>query len=304
MDKLYLLEGNNPILIEKEIKNILKSKKNFEIIKYNLEERSINDVIETLDTYDMFERQKVVIVNNPLFYQNIVEDFPYDKFLKYLKNPSNNTLIIVTDKINNRLKIVKETITYFMYKKIDNINLNTYVKDSLKNFKIDLDTINYFLNTVGSDLGIIENELLKLKLFKIDEKVVEKKDIDLICRYNFENTIFDLIDAIIKKDKVKVIDLYNYFLENGSEVFQILVILANQIRLIYNVKILNKLSDREIAAILDVKEYPVKLARGKGYNYKKEELLLILYNLGLIDENIKSGKQIPSISLLPYILQI
>lgn len=304
MEKLYLIEGDNQILIDKEINKIIGNNKDLDIIKYNLEEKTIDDVIETLDTYDMFERTKLVIAQNPPFYANLVEDFNYDKFLKYLENPSNNTLIIVTNKINNRLKIVKETIKYFNYLKLDNINVNSFIKNNIKDYKMDSNTTNYFINTVGNDLNIIENELNKLKLFKLDNKIIEKKDIDLICRHNFENTIFDLIDAIIKRDKSKVIDLYDYFLSNGTEVFQILVLLSNQIRLMYNVKVLSRMRDSEIASILDVKEYPVKLARGKGYNYKEEELLNILYNLGTIDEDIKSGKQIPNISLISYILKM
>ncbi|MBQ8891690.1 MAG: DNA polymerase III subunit delta [Bacilli bacterium] len=304
MDKLYLIEGENEILIDKEINKIIKNYKDLEIIKYNLEEKKIDDCIEALDTYDMFARCKVVIAYNPPFYLNLVPEFIPDNFIKYLNNPSNNILIVVANKINNRLKIVKDTIKYFNYIKIEDKNITSFIKENIKDYKMDNNTINYFIDTVGSDYNLVYNELDKLKLFKLDSKTINREDIELICRRNFENTIFDLIDAIIKKDKKKVIDLYNYFLNNGTEVFQILILLSNQIRLIYNVKILSRMSDSEIAKILDVKEYPVKLARGKGYNYNTKELLSILYNLGTIDEGLKSGKEMPNISLLSYILKM
>lgn len=304
MNNLYLIEGDNEILINKELEKIIGSKKDIDIIKFNLEEFSVNNVIETLDTYDMFKRIKVVIAYNPPFYINLMDDFNIDSFLKYLKNPSDNILIIVTNKINNRLKVVKDTIKYFKYIKVNEISPNTFIKENLDDYKMDINTLNYFISRVGSNYNELLNELDKLKEFKLEEKVINKNDIDLLCRKNFENTIFDLIDAIIKREKEKAIELYNYFISNGTEVFQILVLLSNQIRLIYNVKVLIRLSDTEIAKILDVKEYPVKLARGKGVNYQKKELLNILYNLGKIDENIKSGKEIPSISLISYILEI
>ena len=304
MDKLYLIEGENDILVNKEINNIIGKLKDIDIIKINSLEKKIDDVIETLDTYDMFKRLKVVILYNPTFYMNVIEDFNMDKYLKYLNNPSDNILIIVANKINSRLKVVKDTIKFFNYIKIKEININTYIKENLDNFKMDNVTITYFINRIGKDYNELLNELNKLKAFKYLEKVITKSDIDLICKKNFDNTIFDLIDAIIKRDKSKLIDLYNYFTQNGTETFQILVLLANQIRLIYNVKVLGDLSDSKIASILDVKEYPVKLARGKGINYQKNELLKILYNLGRIDEDIKSGKQMPNISLISYILEI
>ena len=304
MDKLYLIEGENEVLINKEIDKIIGKNANLDIIKFNLEEVSIDRVIETLDTYDMFARQKVVIAYNPSIFINVVEDFNINSFLKYLQNPSDNILIMVINKINNRLKVVKDTIKYFKHIKINELNNTSLIKENLGIYKMDLVTINYLISRVGSNTNELINELNKLKAYKLDDKVITKDDIDLICKKNFENTIFDLIDAIIKKDKNKVIDLYNYFLSNGTEVFQILVLLANQIRLIYNVKVLSKLSDAEIANILGVKEYPVKLARSKGISYQKKELLDILYNLGRIDEDIKSGKEFPNISLISYILEI
>ena len=304
MNNLYLIEGENDYLIDKEINKIISKYKNIDIIKYNLEEKNINEIIDFLDTYDMFSRLKIVIAYNPPFFTNVCDELNTSKFIKYLNNPSENILIIITKKINNRLKLVKDTINYFKYIQLDSINAVSFIKENLNDYKMDSLTINYFLDIVKDDFNNIVNELEKLKLYKLDEKLITKKDIDLICRKNFENTIFDLIDAIIKQNKNTIIELYNYFLNNGTEVFQILVLLANQIRLIYNVKILAKKSDKEIADILNVKEYPVKIARTKGINYQKKDLLNILYNLGRIDENIKNGKELPNIALLSYILSI
>ena len=303
MTKLYLIEGDNSFLINNEINKIMNNK-DLDIINIDLENKTIDDVIETLDTYDMFGNLKLVIVTNPLFLNNVVESFPIEKFLKYLNNPSDNILVIISNKINKRLKLVKDIINYFNYIELKELNIYDFIKNNLDNYKMDNITINYFLSRVGKDYHTIENELDKLKLLKSDTKLITKEDINLICKKNIQDSIFDLIDAILLKQKDKVIDLYNHFINNGTEVFGILVLLSNQIRLIYNVKVLSNLRDSDIANILDVKEYPVKLARGKGLRYSKKELLDILYNLGSIDEDIKSGKQLPNISLLSFILNM
>ena len=304
MNNLYLIEGDNQILIDKEIKRLISKEKDIDIIRYNLDEKLLDDLIEALDTYDMFSHKKVIIGYNPPFYQNVIENYDYSKFLKYLINPSENILIIVTNKINNRLKVVKDSIKYFKYIKIDSINMNSFIKQNLDNYRMDNITISYFIDKVGNNYNQVINELNKLKSLKLDTKIISREDIDLVCLKNYDNTIFDFIDAIIKHENIKVINLYNYFISNGTEVFQMLILLSNQIRLIYNVKVLKNMNDREISSILDVHEYPVKLARSKALNYKKNELLNILYNLGKIDEDIKSGKQIANISFLSYILNI
>ena len=108
----------------------------------------------------------------------------------------------------------------------------------------------------------------------------------------------------IKKDKEKVYELYLHFINNGVEIIQIMILLANQIRLIYNVKVLNNLSDKEISNLLSVHEYPVKLARGKSINYSKKELLNLLYNLSILDEDIKNGNCLENVSFLTFIMQM
>lgn len=303
MDKLILIEGENPVLIQKEIDKIINKLTNYELIKYDLNEIEFNKIIEDLDTYDMFLKQKVIIGYNPLF---LIEktDFKEDKFLKYINNPSDNILILVVNKLNNRLKLVTEIKKVFKIITIKNIDYSTFIENNLEDYKMDKSTIQYFLNKVGQNYNIIESELEKLKLYKVDKKIITKEDIDLISNRNIESSIFDLIDSIVKKDKKKVYELYEHFLSSGTEIIQIMIMLANQIRLIYNVKVLNRLSDSEISNLLEVHEYPVKLARNKGYNYSKKELLNMLYNLAILDEDIKSNKCLQNISFLTFIMQI
>lgn len=303
MDKLILIEGENPVLIQKEIDKIINKLTNYELIKYDLNEIEFNKIIEDLDTYDMFLKQKVIIGYNPLF---LVEktDFKEDKLLKYINNPSDNILILVVNKLNNRLKLVTEIKKVFKIITIKNIDYNTFIENNLEDYKMDKSTIQYFLNKVGQNYNIIESELEKLKLYKVDKKIITKEDIDLVSNRNIESSIFDLIDSIVKKDKKKVYELYEHFLSSGTEIIQIMIMLANQIRLIYNVKVLNRLSDSEISNLLEVHEYPVKLARNKGYNYSKKELLNMLYNLAILDEDIKSNKCLQNISFLTFIMQI
>ena len=304
MEKLYIIESDNQTLINKEIDKIEKSiKGEFELIKYDLEINTIDDVIESLDTYGLFSNKKIVLAYNPPFLVQKQED-NLDKFFKYLDNPSDNILILITPKINNVLKVVKNINKYFKIIKLNDINLEGFVKDNLEDYKMDRITLMYFLSKVSKDLNAILTELDKLKMYKLDSKVILKEDIDLVTRESFENTIFDLIEAIIKKDKKKSYELYNHFISSGTEIFQILVLVSNQIRLIYNVKVLNTMSDSKISEILGVKEYPVKLARGKGINYSKKELLSLLHKLAILDQDIKSGKQLPNICFLTFVMEM
>ena len=303
MDKLILIESENSVLIQREIDNILKKLTDYEKIQYDLLETSFDLVIEDLDTYDMFLKQKVVICYNPIFLNEKI-DFNEEKFLKYINNPSDNILIIVANKLNNRLKLVNLVKNSFRVITIKELSYKDFILSNLDGYKMDSLVINYFLSKVGTDYNVIASELNKLKLYKSQEKVIKKEDIDLITNKNIESSIFDLIDAIVKKNKNVVYELYLHFLNSGVEIMQIMILLANQIRLIYDVKVLSNLSDNEISNMLSVHEYPVKLARGKGINYSKKELLNLLYNLSILDEDIKSNNCLENISFLTFIMQM
>ena len=142
-------------------------------------------------------------------------------------------------------------------------------------------------------------------LYKLDSKEITRNDIDLIVVKKVDDNIFDLIDAIIKKNKKKSLTIYNEMINYGEEVFKILISLSNQIRLIYQVKVLRNKPDSEIAEILNLKNpRQVYAIRQKISSYTKEELLDYLYKLALMDEDLKLGKSIDKIVFPVFIASL
>ena len=87
--------------IEKEINKISKSFNIENIVRYNLEETSINKVIEDLNTVSLFGN-KLIIVNSIDKIENP------DPLIKYLNNEGANTLILLSFKELDKRKKVKE----------------------------------------------------------------------------------------------------------------------------------------------------------------------------------------------------
>lgn len=309
MNNLYLIETNNLNLINKEVKKILLKNHFFEeeLIKYDLSEVSTITVINELDTYSIFQDKKAVLGYDAKFLTtekseieqniNVLED--------YINNPhSSNILIIACSKLDGKKNICKLIKNKFTI--IDlNINLVDYVKDNLEEYKMDNDTINYFLDLVGDNITKIDNELAKLKCLKIEEKIINKEDIKEIIIPKSDDNIFNLMDAIVKKDKKRSLKLYNDLINNKVEDIKILINLSYQFRLIYQVKVLEYKSDLEIADILGIKNpKQVKAIRYKIKNFKEIELINNLYKLSLLDEEIKTSKAIPSIAFPLFIANL
>lgn len=309
MNNLYLIESNNFKLIEKETIKILK-KNNFsqdELIKYDMSENSTLTLINELDTYSIFQDKKAVLGYDATFLTTTKSEIEQNIqiFEDYINNPNpSNLLIIACSKLDGKKNICKLIKNKFTI--IDlNVDLKDYVKDNLDGYKMNVEVINLFLTLTGDNIERIDNELAKLKCFKIDDKTITKDDVLRIIIPKTDDNIFNLMDAIVKKDKKKSLKIYNDLINNRVEVIKIIINLSYQFRLIYQVKVLEYKSDSEIADILNIKNIKqVRAIRYKTSSFRESELLANLHKLALIDEEMKTSKIIPEIAFPLFIASL
>ncbi len=292
----YLLEGLDFLSREKERKKIIK-KEQFDtapISTYDLEESPLEAALEDLDTYGLLSTQKVIIINNieTIKYDEISNDF--DHLIKYIDNPNPDYLLIIeAKKLNNTLKTTKELKKHCTYIIVE-VNTKKYIKDFFKDYKIDTNTISYLDEICQSDLTKIENECNKLKNYKDDTKVINKDDIDLLVVKKLgdsKDLTFAFTRSLAERDKKEALKKYHELLEYNIEPFSIIGLLASQIRIIYQVKLLEErhLSDREITKMLEEKsEYRIKKTRELTRYYSEKDLLELMQKIADMDLKLKS----------------
>ena len=307
---IYLLFGTLDTLINDYINNIVKKDKidDINISKYN-EEDLLSNIIEDASTISLFDEKKLIIVNNSQLF-SAKKTIDTTDLEKYISNYNPNTIIIFisdTDTVDTRrklYKLIKEKGKIEEFNKITNIN--SYVKNLFDGYTISYNTINLFIKRVGSDLNSLSNEAEKLKIYKINDKIITDKDIiDCTCE-NIDINIFKFIDNIINKNKKESITTYKEMLKVGEEPIKIIVMLANQFRLMYQAKYLSSkgYSEDDIAIKLQAKKYPVHLALQKGYKYSASTLLQYLEDLANLDIKIKSGEIDKNLALELFLLRI
>ena len=309
MNNLYLIENDNHLIVKNSVLDILKENKLSEdhLITYDMDEVNVYDAIIDLDTYSFFNEAKVVHCSHANFLgtgkSEIIHDIDY--LTKYLNNPNpNNVLIISCDKVDNKKKLVKLIKENAQIINQD-FDIKSYLKNKTKGYTIKNDVIDYFIEYCGNDLYKMNNEIDKLLCFKDDDKTITKEDIDLIVIKKIDNNLFDLIDAIISKNKKKSLMIYENMINYGEDVFKIFVALSNQIRLIYQVKTLKNLSNDEITSMLNLKNPKQVMAlRYKIDKYTSSELLDYLHKLSLMDEELKLGKTIDKIVFPTFIASL
>lgn len=295
----YLLYCSDKSIINNELSSI-KSKLAIEeddIIYYDIND--ISNIVMEAQTISMFSNKKLLIIDSTS-YLGDKKDIDNIQLLEdYFSNFNSNTYMIFisySDSVDSRRKLVKLIGSKGISKKLD--ANDSYLEDYILNYtkdngyKFDKTLCLYLMSRCGHNLDNLRNELDKLMLYKIDSKVITKEDINKLTNENIEDSIFDLVSAIIKKDSSKAIRLYNNFALDGMDTSQIINLLASQVRLLFQVKRLYNegKSNDEIAKILEFRSvYRVKYLLSDSYYYTEKELLKFLSDLALLDRDIKLG---------------
>ena len=308
MKNIYLIISNDKVVSDLKINEILKKNQNGAILRYDLEEVPIENLIEDLDTYNFLEDKKIVIGLHASFLNSTKKEavvHNIEMFEKYIKNPNpDNILILVADSIDKKKKIVKELLEVCDVLEGE-CSSKDLIKNNLDDYQMDNKAIDLLIEYCGDTERII-NELEKLKLYKLDDKIITCDDIKNIVSKNIDDNIFTLVDYIINGRKKEAYEIYNELLLHGEQVANIIPKLANKIRLIYQVKVFLKegKSDLEISKLLKSHPYPIKLARESSYKYSEQLILEYLNKLADLDYNLKSGKSNPNIIFETFIAEI
>lgn len=307
---IYLLYGSLDALITDYINKIIikESIDDINISKYNSDDL-LSNIIEDASTISLFDDKKLIIVENELLFSS-KKTIDTTDLENYVSNYNPNTILIFvvkSDTIDSRrklYKLIKEKGKIEEFNKITNIN--SYVEKLFDGYNISYNTTNLFIKRVGADLNNLSNEAEKIKIYKIDDKIITDKDIIDCTHEKIDINIFKFIDNIINKNKKESITTYKEMLKVGEEPIKIIVMLANQFRLMYQVKLLTSkgYTEDDITSLLHSKKYPVHLAIQKGYRYSSDILLKHLEELADLDIKIKSGEIDKNLALELFLLRI
>lgn len=316
MNQVYVLESTSSFLIDKKIKEI-KEKENIkkeEVSQYDLSEHTLEQVLEDLDTYSFLSSRKCIIVENALFLSASADGLKIEEdvlkhFENYLDHPNPDyILILVVPKLDDRKKLTKKL------KKIASVlsleeDATSYIKSNLSDYKIDFASISLLVEYCREDINKLHQEIEKLKLFCLDSKTITKEDIKALVEPSLDDSdtyVFSFVNTLISKNKKESLIIYHNLLKLGLDPIAIVALVANQFRLIYQVKVLTKegKSKDMIAKHLECHPYRVEKAKISGFSYQEVELLGYLQKLADLDLKMKTGQVTSEDALEMFILEM
>lgn len=280
---------------------VIEEKDDFNYCVFDFEETSFEEIVDCLQTPSFSTLRKVVICKNPYFIKGEKVKVSFDNDMKdleeYLNSPNpDSELIIVCPKryytakskfINLISKVGKVENLLF-----DDINeLRNYGVSLIKrtNIQISDKALDILFERCLEDVCKLEREIAKLSLFEdyIDEEIINK----MVSR-PLEDDVFELSNALMAKDHKKTMQIYSDLKLLKVEPIQLIALLSNQFRLMMQSIILKKenKSEAEIASLLEVHPYRVKLALRNTHNFTLSDVKNALVELATLDSKIKSGQ--------------
>lgn len=253
------------------------------ISEFDDENFDANNIVNSANQFSFFSEKRVVIIKNKFKELTVTEK---DLFLNYEKNPNLDcTLVVIGCATNFDFLKSAETIEA----KVSDAYIVNFIKKefALQDLEIDNICAKKIVEYCLGNITRIKLEIKKICDYVKDGKVTAEV-IDLLVFKDTELKIFDLTDAMGKKNKSKALLLLNNMLKSGEVPQMILSLIAGQFRRMMFAKI-NKTSNSELAKALGCKEFAITKAKEQSNLFSAGQLKKILNLILETDYNIKSG---------------
>jgi DNA polymerase-3 subunit delta len=139
---------------------------------------------------------------------------------------------------------------------------------------------------IGNDLSRLQNEVEKLAVNLAGRKNITEDDIEKYIGVSKDFNVFELQDALGKRDLAKTIRIIHYFEANpkAAPIQMILPALYNYFSKVFMLYSLPNITEQSAAAALGVNPFFVKeyIATARRYDYEGiEKVLLLLHQYNL-----------------------
>ncbi|SEO32674.1 DNA polymerase III, delta subunit [Amphibacillus marinus] len=306
----FLLVGEEQYLIESAVKQVIDSKlseadRQDNVIKFDMEEATIDTALLEAETYPFFGDEKIVIIDRAYFLTAKQVKTNIEHNIEALINFTNHpvdfaTVIIIVpyEKLDERKKItklVKKQAMYIECATIKEWEIEKWVDQLIEKYGLTIEkqAKELLISETGAHLALIEKEIEKLSLYiGQDQRHITEAVARELVSHQGETSGLKLVDAVIAKDLNRAIQTFKDLLRLNEEPIALIALLASQLRTIYQVKTLIQkgYNQRQITQQLKLHPFVVKMAAERERRFSIEKLYACIDACANTDRLIKQGK--------------
>src|SRR3954447_4736616 len=210
--------------------------RDFSVREFDLAETAIVDVLDAARTPSLMAPFQVIFVRGiKALYGRGSHDKEFAAIEEYAGNPNPDALLIfVADHISipadvrrmelqdkDRYERIRETLGDFCaiieMGRVEECDGIRWVVESAqsRDVKIEQDAARELVDSLGSDMMLIGNELEKLILYVGEKKRITVGDVEIMVLSAKQRSLYELTDAISAKDRTRALSVMDAMLSSG-----------------------------------------------------------------------------------------
>jgi len=308
-DMVYVLIGEDASRMEYKLERIKKEENCDQIDRFNCAKDDPAEINNELVTMNLFAEKPMVILTNATFLgAKNTTPFKPEEILANIPDDKVVVMMAEIKKMDTRKKVIKNlqnTAKVLDCMPLDEKNQPGEIQQMIKErkLKMDRDAFEWFCANAGYSQPVLAGQLDKLALYS-DHLTLA--DVKALTTVEPTHNVFKMTDALFRKDRVKLLELYRTFRGQNMEPQAILGLLAGQIRFVYQVRVLmdSGCKKEEIMDILKASSGRIWNTMKNANRFRADQLLDNLALLSNLDETIKSGRMDRDTAFENFILQI
>ncbi|MBL7727837.1 MAG: DNA polymerase III subunit delta, partial [Dinghuibacter sp.] len=291
---VYWLEGDENYFIDKvtayaEHHLLPEAERGFNLSVFYGRDADWAQIVNACMRYPMFGDRQVVVLKEAQHLKEI------DKLEHYIEHPLASTIFVVAykeKKIDGRTKLAKilKTKTELLTtKKLYDNQLPSWVTEMVQSrgYTAKTKAVMLLVDHVGNDLSRLENEVEKLVINLGDRGEITEDDIEKYIGISKEYNVFELQDAMARRDLPKAMKIIQYFENNpkAGPIQMILPSLYNFFSKTFMVFGVAQKDEKLVASAIGVNPFFAKdyLKAASTYQYEGvEKTILLLHHYNLL----------------------
>lgn len=280
---LTVLYGNEPYLIEKEVKKMQKEAEDFSFHTFEGFGQEVWDCTSQVPFFS--DRQRIVV------YTNKLEDAGFER---YIDKPQEHVdMLVIPESVDKRKTIFKKLQKNNMLKECCKLNekqLQIFIISKIRELGavIREPVYHHFVERCGylydDEVNLFSVESCLMQLCMAGGEITNDA-IDTFVEESDTSKIFILSEHLLEKDEVKVFSLAKHFLVEKESPVAMLSLLLRSFRMAYKASLYQDKSEKEISTLIGVPMYQFK----KAMQYPVSSISSVMDILQHGVEQIKSG---------------
>lgn len=240
---LYLLLGEESFLIQEAV-GLLRERavdeglRDFNSDIFDASDAPVTQVRDACEMLPMMSPRRIVIFRGV----DDLKDKDWETLLPLFDDPPDTTTFVMTaeslDKRKKAYKKIADTAVIVELKRPYENQVADWI-DYLAyrhNLKVGREASQLLKQFVGTNLTELNNELIKLRDYLGERHTVDAQDVLQVVSQTRVDRIFDLTDAIGRRDKVHALHSLANLLEHGQSEVGILAMITRHFRILSQIK--------------------------------------------------------------------